>query len=76
MRATGSNSIGVDTALGETVIDHSEITGTLSTVNSAALGDTRIGATRLDGGAVVAAFPTCAGVYDESFTFYTGPACP
>jgi len=76
VRATGSNSIGVDTTLGETVIDHSEITGALSTVNSAALGDTRIGASRLDGGAVVAGSPICAGVYDESFTFYAGPACP
>jgi hypothetical protein len=52
VRATGSDSVGVDTANGETVIDHSEIAGALSTVNSSALGyNTRIGSSRLEGGA-------------------------
>jgi hypothetical protein len=40
----------------------------------------RIGASRLHGVFSVFNQPgvglTCAGVYDESFSFYTGPGCP
>ena len=77
IRAIGPNGRGVFNASGLTstvTIDHSEVAGTTSTVEGR---DVYIGATRLHGGAVIS-FGTeaCAGVYDESFTFFAGPACP
>lgn len=53
-------------------VGHSEIVGDLGTV---AVFSTQIGATLLDGGPVVAGIDTCAGVYDESYTFYAS-TCP
>jgi hypothetical protein len=71
VRALGSGGIGIDDTDGDVIVDHSEIAGESSTVNGI---NAFIGATRLHGGAASAT--TCAGVYDESFTFYAGPTCP
>jgi hypothetical protein len=72
IRASGS---GVSYGLtgGSTVsINHSEITAATNTVLGS--GGTFIGATQLSGGPASSA--TCAGVYDESYVFTAGPACP
>jgi hypothetical protein len=76
VRAQGTNGIGIDASFGDIVIDHSEIAGAAYTVYSLSPLTTRIGSTRLEGGAVYAGYGTCAGVYDEAFTFYAGPTCP
>jgi len=69
------NSYGIYATSGGNImtIDHAEVTGATNTVFASTA---RIGATRLDGGPVNASVSTCAGVYDESFTFFAGPACP
>jgi hypothetical protein len=72
VRATGDNSTGVESGATLTTIDHSVIAGESMTVFG---GTVLIGATRLHGGSVLGSI-TCAGVYDESFTFFPGPACP
>lgn len=72
IRASGTNSYGVYAfGLADVTIDHSVIAGQVNTVS--ALYNAHMGATRLDGGT---ASGTCAGVYDESFAFFAGPACP
>lgn len=71
VRAIGSGGTGIDHVTGDTFIDHSEIAGDGATVNAL---NANIGATRLQGGA--ASGGTCAGVYDETFTFFAGPTCP
>lgn len=74
VRANGATSFGLY-GLGHTaMIDHSQITGATNTVYGFFVA--LIGATRLDGGPVSVGSATCAGVYDESFTFIAGPACP
>ena len=72
VRAIGTGGVGVQHLTDDTLIDHSEIAGETSTVDGF---NVFIGATRLSGGPVSAG-AICAGVYDESFTFYAGPACP
>jgi len=74
IRANGTNSIGVLATSGTTVVEHSEIAGASDTVDNTSFIDALIGASRLEGGAASGAI--CAGVYDESFTFFAGPACP
>jgi hypothetical protein len=71
IRTLGDSGYGISSG-GDVVIDHSEIAGATGTVASFGV---YIGATRLQGGAVSGA-SVCAGVYDEAFTFYPGPACP
>jgi len=66
--ALGPSGIGVSTDAAVT-IDHSEIVGAFLTVSAP---DARIGATLLAGGP---ASGTCAGVYDENYTFYAS-TCP
>lgn len=74
VRATDtSSSYGVSANVTTVTVDHSEISGATSTVSAF---NVFVGATRLHGGAVAAATSVCAGVYDESFTFFAGPACP
>jgi hypothetical protein len=75
IRSTGTSGYGVSSLQGgDVLIDHSEIMGGTSTVEGF---NVFVGATRLHGGAVVSfATEACAGVYDESFTFFAGPACP
>jgi hypothetical protein len=57
-------------------INHSQITGSGRTVYNGAGYTTRVGISQLDGGAVVnSGALTCAGVYDENYTFYPS-TCP
>lgn len=72
IRSTGTGGYGIRWGSGAVVVDHSEIAGEVGTVDGF---DVSIGATRLSGGPVSPG-AICAGVYDESFTFYAGPACP
>ena len=74
VRASGSgNSYGLWGSAGTANVNHSEITGATSTVSG--FFPTLIGASQLNGGAASAS-TTCAGVYDESYTFFAGPSCP
>jgi hypothetical protein len=73
IHATAMSGIGIEAIPSTATIDHSEITGAASSVEA---GTSLIGATRLNGGPVsVLLAATCAGVYDESFTFYAS-TCP
>ena len=57
-------------------IDHSVIKGTTNTIYNDSGNTIRVGNTRLDGGAVNnSGTLTCAGVYDENYTFYAS-TCP
>jgi len=67
----GSTSYGIyEPATGLVTVNHCEIAGGTNVVFS---GNARIGATRLSGGPT--SFATCAGVYDENYTFYAS-TCP
>ncbi len=69
VRASGNGfSYGIN-GIGSLTVNHSEIIGATATVEAV---DAKIGATLLDGGP---AFATCAGVYDESYTFFAS-TCP
>ena len=71
----GSTSFGVDSSGGLTgSIDHCEVTGETATVNVGFLA-VNIGASRLSGGPAIGADLTCAGVYDETYTFFAS-TCP
>lgn len=73
VRAIGAGGYGIQyLSAADVLIDHSEIAGETTVAAASAF----IGATRLHGGPVLAGAATCAGVYDESFTFFAGPACP
>jgi hypothetical protein len=57
-------------------VNNSQISGSTSTVWSVAGTTVLVGASQLSGGAVIASGTiTCAGVYDEDYTFYPS-ACP
>jgi hypothetical protein len=68
IRASGSTSYGIDGF--NVLVDSSEIAGATATVNGILIN---IGGSKLDGGA--ASGPTCAGVWDESYTFFAS-TCP
>ncbi|MDO8614241.1 MAG: hypothetical protein Q7T33_00710 [Dehalococcoidia bacterium] len=59
-------------------VDTSELIATTGTIVKGSLGSTtRIGASLMSGGPVgPPGTVTCAGVHDETYTFFTGPACP
>lgn len=69
VRANGGTSYGVDGT--SVTIDNSEIAGATATVT----GQINIGGSKLDGGPA-SGLVTCAGVWDESYTFFAGPVCP
>ena len=70
--ASGAQSYGFsNNSFSLVTIDHSELVGQTATVIG---GSVSIGATRLSGGPVSAS-ATCAGVYDENYTFYAS-TCP
>ena len=71
-------NIGVYNGTSGTVkIDHSVIIGATRTIYNDAGVTTRVGNTKLDGKAKYnKGTLTCAGVYDENYTFYAGPDCP
>jgi hypothetical protein len=61
---------------GESVaVDRSTVAGSTNTIATAAGFITRVGGSKLAGGAVFGTV-TCAQVYDESYTSFDGPACP
>jgi hypothetical protein len=67
--------IGIQpSAIGSTIVEHSAITGATMATVLAGGANTFLGASRLEGGPAIGAI--CAGVYDESFTFFSGPSCP
>jgi hypothetical protein len=69
LRASGATSYGIDG--GSILVDNSEIAGATATV----LGSGNvIGGSKLDGGAA-AGGNTCAGVWDENYTF-SASTCP
>jgi hypothetical protein len=70
IRGLGAGGTGIHSPVfASATVDHSEVAGDVATV---AIGVAQIGATLLDGGA---AFGTCAGVYDENYTFFAS-TCP
>ncbi len=57
-------------------VSNSQVTGSTNTIRNYSYTTTRIGATLLDGGPVYnEGTLTCAGVYDENYTFYAS-TCP
>ncbi|MBP1696857.1 MAG: hypothetical protein H6Q41_2045 [Deltaproteobacteria bacterium] len=60
---------------GIVTINHSIIAGSLQAILNNADAITRVGNTKLDGGPVTGGGVTCAGVYDENYTFYAN-TCP
>lgn len=73
----GTNSYGVyNTGSGTIKINHSRIQGTTGTICNEAGATTFVGNTQMDGGAPYNnGTLTCAGVYDENYTFYAN-TCP
>jgi hypothetical protein len=73
----GTDNRGVFNSISGTVkINHSVIKGIIYTIYNGSGVTTRVGNTQLDGGAVHNdGTLTCAGVYDENYTFYTS-TCP
>jgi hypothetical protein len=69
----GSGDYGVENVNSSPTINNSAITGSTNSVY-AGLGAVKVGASQLNGGPVVGSV-TCAGVYDENYTFYTS-TCP
>lgn len=64
-------------ATGGTVkLDHSVIKGTTNAVYADATYTVQIGGTRIDGSVTGPGSYICAGVYNENYTFYSGPNCP
>jgi hypothetical protein len=59
------------------LVNNSQISGGTNTIRNDAEFTTRVGASQLSGGAVSVGGGTltCAGVYDENYTFYAS-ACP
>ncbi|MCA9934367.1 MAG: hypothetical protein KC415_10610 [Anaerolineales bacterium] len=76
---TGSYGIYNETYTGSYTVrvDNSQVTGSTNAIFNSANFATLIGATLLDGGtdATSGGTITCAGVYDEAYTFYAS-ACP
>ena len=77
--ASGANNYGVtNNGSGTVRINHSVITGsTASVLSNSSTATTYIGNTQLSGGMAskTAGTLTCAGVYDENYTFYFN-TCP
>ncbi len=60
------------------LVNNSQVSGSTNTIRNESEFTTRVGASQLDGGAVLvnSGIVTCAGVYDEDYAFTAGPACP
>jgi hypothetical protein len=74
----GTSNYGVANEMSTAHIDHSTISGTTNSVYTFAASTCFIGSTRLEEGTVLTspgATTTCAGVYDENYTFYPN-SCP
>ena len=71
----GATTYGIATYSGGTVtIDNSKVTASTSTISSNSGTATRVGASQLSGG-LISGSVTCAGVYDENYTFFAS-TCP
>jgi len=58
------------------LVNNSQVTGSTNTIRNSVSFTTRVGASQLSGGAVTGGGTvTCAGVYDENYTFYAS-TCP
>ena len=58
------------------LVNNSQVTGSTNTIRNGVSFTTRVGASQLSGGAVTGGGTvTCAGVYDENYTFYAS-TCP
>jgi hypothetical protein len=51
------------------------VSGTTNSIATSAGYTTRVGASKVGGGAVSGAV-TCVQVYDENYALFDGPACP
>jgi hypothetical protein len=73
----GTSNYGVYNSVGGTItINNSVITGSTYTIRNGTGATTRVGNTKLAGGSVSnSGTLTCAGVYDENYTFYPS-TCP
>ena len=77
----GGSATGIQCSAGfginKVTVDSSRIVAATNTINNQTptFVSVKVGASRLDGGPVIGA-ATCAGVYDEAFTFFPGPTCP
>jgi hypothetical protein len=56
-------------------VDDSTISAAYATISNSASYALRVGVSKLAGGPVAGTFVTCAGVYDENYTFYPN-TCP
>jgi hypothetical protein len=59
-------------------IDNATVSGVTNTIYNDVNYTTRVGSTKLDGGAAIANGGSlkCAGVHDEGYGFHPGPTCP
>ena len=77
----GTNHYGIyniaDGGTYTVLVNNSQVSGATNTIRNDSVFTTRIGASQLSGGAVSVGggTVTCAGVYDESYTFYAS-TCP
>jgi hypothetical protein len=73
----GTNNVGISSSISGTIrINHSVVKGSTNTIYNGSSATTRVGNTQLDGGpASNSGTLTCAGVYDETYTFYAS-TCP
>jgi hypothetical protein len=71
----GTGNYGVYDNNSSSTIDASTISAQGPTVGNNTGSVTRVGASKLAGGAVAGGLVTCAGVYDENYTFYPN-TCP
>jgi hypothetical protein len=56
-------------------VDRATVSGTTNSIATSAGYTTRVGASKVGGGAVSGAV-TCVQVYDETYALFDGPACP
>lgn len=73
VRASGSAGTSIGIYGSSVMVDNSEVAGDTASISGSST--ITIGGSKLEGGATLGTV-TCAGVWDESYTFYAGPTCP
>ncbi len=73
--ASGSGVCNYGSGNFSVTIDDSTISAPYRTISNSQSYATRVGASKLEGGPVTGSAVTCAGVYDENYTFYPN-TCP